>query len=160
MNPNQRRMNEMGVTFTCIEKVEHSSTQDNIAYTAIHRFRHYLIELVFGGAVAEEFEEKSRIEITRCIPALSDWIASDLRDLVRTMPTPEAHGVFAFVNCSDCNAVFYADDIPDIYTALCLLLASDIVKDEWDRKRLGQMKDVFEDAKMRLEDTEIIVEMY
>lgn len=153
----------MGVTFKCIKKMEYESTKDNIAYSAIHRFRLYFLEAVLGKEMAQEFEEKVREELLNRTSCLDDWIQSDLYDAVSDKDTPEAWGVFYLVNCSDSDAVFDHEQIPSILAMLDSVLKSGIVQDDFDCRRLEQIHDVFDDAKYRMEDehdSSVTVEMY
>lgn len=151
----------MGVTFhSCVREVSRE-TQDNIAYSAIHRFRAYLIEACIGKDMADRFEAVSRNELLRKDDEIGfdEFVETELLESAERKGG-SAMGAYHLCNCSDSDAVFDTE-VAEILGALNVLLNSDIVKDEFDYARLNQMRDVFEDCYERQQDGERAwVDMY
>lgn len=138
----------MGLSFYAMRCETLSVTKDNIAYSAFHRIRGYVLEAVFGPEMSNGFEEACSKEVCGENGALDKWVDDRLWNAVQDKDTPEAWGVYALVNCSDCSAKFTNDDndIENILNALNHTLLSGVVKDGWDEQRMQQIRDVFQDA--------------
>jgi len=144
----------MGATFESYKPV--CSTQTNIAYSAVQRFRLYMMEYadrlmpkrygswasMFKYAVySAEDRSEDYMDLMEEIENYGNGCSERIGELLR--------GVVAFCNHSDCDGVFYDDDCQPIRMVLEEMLAecdkdgNPYIKDELDRKRLEELRTVF-----------------
>ena len=143
----------MGATFVAYKEV--GQTQDNIAYSAVQRFRFYMLEYAgrhFEGADdwAARFEE-----IVYCAEDRTKDYKDLMDEVYNTVYAVDdgkkdiIYGIEAFCNHPDCEGSWDADSCADIAMVLDLILGERDSNDQPyithqpDRKRLMEMQGVF-----------------
>lgn len=142
----------MGATFQAYRREYMSYTKDNIAYSAVSRFRGYLLTMLdekngtdwyrrWHWCCFEDSEHGGNGEWTALLDEmyrkvfLGDGPADDV-----------VYGTMKFVDHSDCDGTWGSESCDAIAKAFSALLETDIVTDGHDRTRIEQMIAVFKDG--------------
>lgn len=142
----------MGASFQVYRKEYLSCTTDNIAYTAVSRFRGYLLEMLDRNNGTDWYERWHwcSFEDKEC-GGNGEWDAL-LDEMHGRMHLPDGsiddvvYGTLAFVDHSDCGGGWNSESCDAVAKAFCALLETGIVKDGYDRTRIGQLVTVFRDG--------------
>ena len=137
----------MGASFIAYRCVRLAENRDNIAYSAVSRFRCYLLrmcDMKYGTGWEEIYKD---------IPMLSDEPYPEWDRMIEEMDglmwkdhefNEVVCGTKVFTDHSDCDGSFCSEDCGFIASAFRALLDTDIVEDEHDRARMEQLAEVFE----------------
>jgi len=142
----------MGATFQAYRREYMSYTKDNIAYSAVGRFRGYLLTMLderngtdwykrWHWCGYEDSEHGGNGEW--------DALLNEMRKKAFPYDGPVddvVYGTLKFVNHSDRDGGWGSEACDAIAKAFSALLETDIVTDGYDRIRIQQMIDVFKDG--------------
>ena len=131
----------MGASFQCFV---HGVDDDvDMAYSAVSRYRAYLMEMC---GLREEYDQYHQMA-SRYDPDVEKAFESLMKTVVQKFHETDEDkylGVCYFVDHSDCDGEFSAEQCEYIAKAFDALLETDIIWDEDDRTKIIDLAELFE----------------
>ena len=115
-----------------------------MAYSAVHRYRAYLMEMLGYGEEFRLAELGIRHSDDKDAEERFDELMDELKRRWEETDDDVYLGVREFCNHSDCDGAFLGESVGYIAKALDKLLETDIVRDSFDRERLVKLTKLFE----------------
>jgi hypothetical protein len=115
------------------------------SYTTVHKYRGYLMRML-GEDKAKEYI--ALMADVRMASTPQELHAADERyiEFMIGLEGDHAFGIRAFVDHSDCDGMFTAEECKYIAKAFYALLKTDIVTDEEERDNIEELADLFKDT--------------
>lgn len=113
-------------------------------YSAIHRYRWYLMQMCGLGERYEIVHQKMRAGDEDAEQMFNDLL-KEVKDKYRETEDEKYFGVCYFVDHSDCDGMFSTETCGYIAKAFDALLETDIIQSESDRENVIGLTELFEE---------------